>query len=100
MGIDPDPLEAAKLFRDLADDKHPYAQVLYQFFIPFFCDLFQTFHTYVTPIRFQTIPRHSIPNHTIRDQLIPYHNPPHYTIPHHAITHHTISKLPPPPPPI
>jgi hypothetical protein len=27
-GIDPDPLEAAKLFRDLADDGHPYAQVL------------------------------------------------------------------------
>ena len=27
-GIDPDPLEAAKLFHDLADDQHPYAQVL------------------------------------------------------------------------
>ena len=27
-GIEPDPLEAAKLFRDLADDGHSYAQVL------------------------------------------------------------------------
>ena len=26
-GIDPDLLEAAKLFRDLANDGHPYAQV-------------------------------------------------------------------------
>ena len=26
-GIDPDPMEAAKVFRDLSDRGHPYAQV-------------------------------------------------------------------------